>query len=158
MEKDTGTLTWSVLEYEDRNRSVDWYWTVGIISIIAIAACIYFKNYLFAILMFISVISLLYLTIRKPEELTITINKEGIRVRDELFTYRSLKGFWIEDQSTSGHPRHLLIMTRRFYSPMLALPIGDIAPEIIRQKIKTLVTETEMQENPSHRFIEMLGF
>lgn len=158
MEKEMETLTWSVFEYEEKNRSIDWYWTVGLISLAIIIASIYFKNYFFAVLIFISVITLLYLTIRKPEELSITLNKDGIRVRNELFMYRTLKGFWIEEPSSNGHPRHLLILTDRVYSPMVAIPIGDIAPEILRMKLKPFVEEKEMQENPSHRFIEMLGF
>jgi hypothetical protein len=44
------------------------------------------------------------------------------------------------------------------YVPMIALPIGDIDPEILRKALTPHMKEEELQENPSHTFLEMLGF
>lgn len=155
MEKE---ISWSALEYKQKNHTVDWYWTVGLVALLVIAACVYFKNYLLGFLIFISVSTLTYLTIRKPEMMLITLEDKGIRVRNEFFQYRKLKSFWIEEEAQPNGDQHLLLLTDRVYSPLLALPLGDVAPEAIRQALLAHIPEQEMRENVSHKFVEMLGF
>ncbi len=151
-------ITWSALEYHQKNHTTDWYWTVGLVTLIVIAGCIYFKNYFLGLLLFIGIGTLTYLTIKKPELFTITLGEKGITIRNDLFPYRNLKAFWIEEEAQSNGDRHLLVLTNRVYSPLLALPLGDVAPEIIRQALLPHVPEQEMHENVSHKFIELLGF
>ncbi len=153
------TVSWSTLEYDQKNHTVDWYWTVGLGTLVIVALSIWFKNYLLAFLILIGISTLTYLTIRKPESVTITLDEKGIRIRNQLFLYRNLKGFWVEEEPQANGDRHLLIMTDRLYSPIIALRLGDVAPEIIRQELlKHDVPEQEMKENVSHKFIELLGF
>jgi hypothetical protein len=151
-------LTWSVVEYRQKDHTVDWYWTVGLVMLVVIIACIYFKNYLLAFLLFIGVGALLYMTIRKPDVVDVTISNAGVTLRQELFPYRKLKAFWIEEEPQHTGDRHLLIMTSRVYAPLMAVPLGDIAPEMIRQALISHIPEQEMHENVSHHFLEMLGF
>ncbi len=151
-------ISWSVLEYEQKPHSVDWYWTVGIITLIIVVACIYFKNYLLGLLIFVGVGTLVYLTIRKPETVTITIDEKGIYIRNELYPYRKIKAFWVEEEAQHDGSQHLLVMTNRTYAPLIAIPLGDMSPEKIRRALQPHAKETEMTENVSHRFIEMLGF
>lgn len=151
-------LSWSVMEYHEKDRTVDWYWTVGIVTLLVIIGCFYFGDYLLGILILIGVGTLTYLTFRKPELVTVEISKSGVRIRNDLYSYRTLKAFWIEQNPPAGHDTHLLLLTTRFYSPVLAVPIDDVAPEVIREALLPHLEEKEMQENPSHHFIEMLGF
>jgi hypothetical protein len=153
------TLNWSAFEYHEKAHSVDWYWGVGLVTLIIVLASFYFKNYLFGFLIIIGVSTLVYLTFRKPKEVGISIDDKGVRVRNELFPYRNLKSFWIEEEPQRNGDRHLLLTTTRVYSPLLALPLGDVAPETIRQALLSYkLEEKETHENPSHHFIEMLGF
>ncbi len=155
MEKE---LSWSAFEYKQKVHTVDWYWTVGLITVVVVVACIFFKNYLFAFLLLMGIGTLTYLSFRAPEEVSIVIDDKGIRVRNNLFTYRNLKGFWIEEEAQENGDRHLLILTSRTYSPLLALPLGDVAPETIRQALLPHLKEQEMHESVSHKFLEILGF
>jgi hypothetical protein len=151
-------LSWSILEYKEKDHTVDWYWTVGLVTLVAVAVSFYFRDYLFGILLAISIGTLVYLTFRKPKEVSVSITNKGIVISNELFKYKTLKSFWVESEVPSGHEQHLLVMTDRLYSPMIAVPIGDVAPELIREILSEYIEEKEMQENLSHRFIEMLGF
>lgn len=152
------TLTWDVLEYHEKDRTTDWYWTVGLVTLVAVGVSFYFQNYLFGILILIGVGTLAYLTIRKPQIITVQITDKGVEVRHELYPYKSLKAFWIEQDVPAEHDTHLLLLTSRLYLPMIAIPIGDVAPEKIRELLQDKVEEKELVENPYHRFLEILGF
>ena len=152
------TVQWTAYEYQEKEHSVDWYWSVGLVTLIIVIASIYFKDYLFGLIMLLGIGTLVYLTIRTPREIPISIEDRGIRVRNELYLFRDLKNYWIEDEPQRNGDRHLLIHTKRVYEPVIGLPLGDVAPETIRQALKSHVEEKEMHENPSHQFLEMLGF
>lgn len=155
MEKE---LKWEALEYTQKNHTVDWYWTVGLVTVVVIVACIFFKNYLLAFLILVGIGTLTYLTVRKPEHVSIVVDSKGILIRNDMYPYRNLKAFWVEEEPQENGDRHLLIMTSRTYSPLLAIPLGDVAPEIIRQGLLPYLKEEEMRESVSHKFVEMLGF
>ena len=151
-------ITWSILEYREKNHSNDWYWTVGLVTLIIVGFSFYQKNYLFGFLILISIGTLTYLTMRKPELLDVQVLEDGIKIKNEFFLYRRLKGFWVEDKHEHENEQHLLLLTDRFYSPMIAIPIGDVAPELLRSTLEPHIEETEMHENPSHKFLDILGF
>jgi hypothetical protein len=44
-------LSWSALEYEEKIRSSDWFWALGIIVVTSSVAAIIFGNYFFATLL-----------------------------------------------------------------------------------------------------------
>lgn len=156
--KESESLSWSAPEYHAKKHSIDWYWSVGLVTLIVVVLAIYFKNYLFAFLIFLGVATLVYLSVRGPETVTIVITNKGIRVRSEFYTYRALKAYWVEEEPQPNGDRHLLLLTSRLYLPMLALPLGDVAPETIRRAIAEHLKEEEMHENPSHNFLDILGF
>ncbi len=151
-------LSWEAMEYTQKIHTVDWYWTVGLVTLAIVVACIFFGNFLLAFLILMGVGTLTYLTIRKPESVTVTINDKGVQIRHDLYPYRNLKAFWLEEEPQENGDRHLLLMTSRTYAPLLAVPLGDVAPENIREMMISHLKEEEMRESVSHKFIEMLGF
>ena len=151
-------LSWEIPEYADKKRSVDWYWTIGLVTLVIIIGAVYWHDTLFGLLILLGIGSLTYLTVRKPEMVTIAITKRGIMARNEFFTFKSIKGFWVETEPQVNGDQHLLIMTARTYNPIIALPINGIAPEKIRQLLLPHLQEEEMRESVAHKFMEMFGF
>jgi hypothetical protein len=156
--KEDESISWSTPEYDKKDHTVDWYWTVGLVTLVAIALCIYFKDFLFGFLLFIGIGTLTFLSTRDPQTIDITITYKGLKVRDQEYPWRNLKAFWVEERPQHNGKTHLLLITDRMYVPMIALPIGDIDPEILRKALTPHMKEEELQENPSHTFLEMLGF
>ncbi len=39
-------LSWEAMEYTQKIHTVDWYWTVGLVTLAIVAACIFFGNFL----------------------------------------------------------------------------------------------------------------
>ena len=157
--KEQETLTWDVMEYQEKDHTVDWYWSVGLVTLAIVIVSIYFKNYLFGILILLGVGTLTYLTIRKPQVMTIIISDKGIRIQNEFFPYRNLRAFWIEEEPQHTGDRHLLVLTDRIYSPVIALPLGDDIPdEIIRKGLLPHMKEELMHDNPAHHILGLFGF
>lgn len=158
--EETTALSWSVPEYTARHHSNDWYWGIGLGTLVIVVLAIVYGNILFGALLIIGIGSLLYFTARPPQISTITLGARGLRLNDTLFLYSKLKSFWIEEENAipEGHDRHLLIMTDRRVMPLLAIPIGDVPPEEIKARLLPHVQEEELIEPKTHQFLEILGF
>jgi hypothetical protein len=153
-------LSWSIPEYTPRNHSNDWYWGIGLATAVAVVLAVIFGDFLFGVLLFIGVGSLLYFTARAPRLLNVTLGSRSIRLNETLFVYSQIKAFWIEEEEAvpPGHDRHLLIMTDKRVMPLVAIPIGDVPPEVIKEKLAPHIKEEEMAEQKTHVFFELLGF
>jgi hypothetical protein len=153
------TIGWDILEYEEKNRSIDWYWGVGIATITIVALAFIFGDILFGILILIAVCSLAYLTIRKPEMVHVEIGQKGIKAGDELYPYHNLLSFWIEREETHPNDRHLLLMSKRKLMPLITIPLPlEFDENILRNKLLENLEEQELQDSRLHKFVEILGF
>ena len=157
MDKEKNQISWTTLEYDEVERSNDWFWAVGIIALAICVTSIIFKNYMFGIFILIAGFTLAYVSIRKPDEILVTIDHRGIRMRHDLYLYQGIKSFWVEPEHTHTDKRHLLIMTERFFLPMIAVQMPKGLEDQIRNYLIEFLPEKEMTENRSYQFFERLG-
>jgi len=148
-------LTWSALEYEEKERSTDWFWALGVIVVAGSITSIIYANYFFAMLIIIGGILLGFFAIKKPETVPYELNEKGLKIKTRLFPYDTIKSFWVQD---GGKPT-LFIKSARMFLPMLSIPIT----EELTEKVKNIflsknVAEEEMKEHPSDKIMESLGF
>jgi hypothetical protein len=152
---DNEKLSWSALEYEDKERSRDWFWALGVIVVTSSIASIIFSNYFFAALLILSGILLGFFAVKKPDMVSYELNAKGLQIRNRLYPYPNIKSFYVQIE-----PKMLLfIHTERIFMPIMAIPIErehaeDIHFIMTSQNIK----EEEMKEHPSEKIMEMLGF
>jgi len=148
-------IEWSALEYEEKERSVDWFWALGIIVVAGSVASLIYGNYFFAILLILSGILLGFFAIKKPEMVSYELNKKGLKIKTRLFPYESMKSFFVQ---TTPKPM-LFVKSSRMFMPILSMPIEDNLAEDIRSLLlSNNVQEEEMKEGPSERIMERLGF
>lgn len=154
------TITWSVPEYETRPHTNDWYWGVGLILLVAFGLTVYWGNYLFGVLLIIGIGSLLYFNTRTPREMEITLGERGIKINENLNLYKDIEAFWIEEENAlpEGHTRHLLIKTNRRVMPLVAIPLGDVPEQKIKEKLSPVIKLEELSESKTHHLFELLGF
>jgi hypothetical protein len=151
---DGGKLSWSALEYEETEKSADWYWALGVIAITASLTAFIYNNYFFGILILLSAGLLYFFAKKSPEMIEYELNDLGLRIGNHLYPFENLKSFYVE---TRDKPT-LFIKTERFYMPIISIPIEDgIMEEIHNIFIFKNVPEEAMREHPSHRIIEGLG-
>lgn len=154
-------LIWSALEYEEKERSDDWFWALGIIVATLSIASIIFENYFFATLLIIGGLLLGWFAIKKPDTVVYELNSKGLKIRDRLYPYESIKAFWIQVDFTpnSNLKPMFFIHSERAFMPVLSIPIDkDIAEDIHSIMSEKEIAEVEMKEHPSEKIMEVLGF
>ena len=154
-------LTWSALEYEEKERSKDWFWALGIIVATGSIASIIFENYFFATLLILGGLLLGWFAIKKPDTVVYELNNKGLQIRDRLYPYESIKAFWIQIDFTpdSNVKPIFFIHSERAFMPVLSIPINEeIAEDIHSIMTDKEIAEVEMKEHPSEKIMEALGF
>ncbi|MEK7471231.1 MAG: hypothetical protein AAB623_01110 [Patescibacteria group bacterium] len=155
IERSDEKLIWSALEYEEKNRSSDWFWALGIIVVTSSIATIIFENYFFATLIILSGILLGFFAIKKPDTIIYELNQKGLTIRNRLYPYENIKSFWIQ---TELKPI-LFIHSERAFMPILSIPINEtIAKDIHSIMLSKNIAEVEMKEHASEKIMEALGF
>jgi len=154
-------LEWSALEYEEKERSRDWFWALGIIVVTSSIAAIIFGNYFFAVLLLISGLLLGFFAIKKPEMVSYELDEKGLKIKTRLYPYESIKSFWVQTDSTgdSALQPTLFIKSERAFMPILSIPIENKLAENIRSMMLSKnIIEEEMREHLSEKIMEILGF
>lgn len=154
-------LEWSAPEYEERERSQDWFWALGIIIVTAALAAIIFGNYFFALLIVLGGALLWTYAVRKPEVINYELGAKGLRVNTRLYPFESIKSFWVQSGEHGGvHLKPLLfIHTERFFLPIISVPIDEGHALSIRETfLAKEIPEEEMREHLSEKIMEALGF
>jgi hypothetical protein len=154
-------LVWSALEYEEKDRSQDWFWALGVIVVTSSIASIIFGNYFFAALLILSGVLLGFFAIKKPDTVTYELNTKGLKIRNRLYPYENIKSFWVQFD-TSGENKFkpiLFIHSERAFMPILSIPINEDNAEDIHSILTGQnIDEVEMKEHPSEKIMEVLGF
>ncbi len=160
-------LKWSALEYEEKERSADWFWALGIIVVTSSIASVIFGNYFFAVLLVIGGLLLGFFAVKKPDIISYELNGSGLKIRNRLYPYESIKSFWVQTDITgkeilpaqAGLRPTLFIKSERTFMPILSIPVDDNDTENIRAiMISKNVAEEEMKEHLSSSIMESLGF
>jgi len=159
--EETEKLSWTAPEYEEKERSPDWFWALGIIFATSSIAAIIFGNYFFAALLVLSGLLLGFFAVKKPDVVAYEINAQGLKIRNRLYPYENIKSFWVQlgaSPETNIKPI-LFINSERAFMPILSIPIEEIMAEKIHSiMLEKNVTEKEMKEHPSEKIMEALGF
>jgi len=168
IERSDEKLIWSALEYEEKDRSSDWFWALGIIVVTGSIASIIFENYFFAILLILSGVLLGFFAIKKPDTVIYELNQKGLKIRDRLYPYENIKSFWVqidlqeEIKSPSGESvlkPIFFIHSERVFMPIISMPIAEtIAGDIHSIMLSKNIPEVEMREHASEKIMEVLGF
>lgn len=154
-------LEWSALEYEERPRSTDWFWALGIIIVTSSVAAIIYGNYFFAVLLILSGLLLGYFAIKKPDVVFYELNNQGLKIRTRLYPYENIQSFWVQvgESGESNLKPLLFIKTERVFMPIIEIPIvEDLAEDIHMVMTSRNIPEEEMKEHASLKIMESLGF
>jgi len=149
------SLKWQAPEYHSYERSVDWFWAVGIITLCIVILSFVYNNSLFGILILLSAIILVYFVKREPEMVTYEITQRGVLINDEFHPYQTLESFWLELQM--GEPK-LILKSKKTLQQLIMIPIEKNNPDEIHGLLSDYLTEAILTEPASHKVMEYLGF
>jgi hypothetical protein len=147
-------LSWSEYEYAHRPKTVDWFWGLGLITLISAGVSIYFSNVLLAAILILGAISIGLFAVRLPKEVLYTINERGVGVGDDFYHYEELESFFIHKQH---HEDKLILAPKKFFGSLMVIPIrkynGDNIKEVLIHKLK----EVPHHEPLTYMLAEWLG-
>ncbi len=148
-------IEWSALEYEDKERSADWFWALGIIVVAGSVASLIYKNYFFAMILIIGGILLGFFAIKKPDVINYELNEKGLKIKTHFYPYKNIKSFWVQ----TGAKPILFIKSDRFFMPIISMLIDEnLAEQIKNLMLKNNTAEEEMKEHASEKIMDTLGF
>lgn len=148
-------INWHAPEYYFREKSADWYWAVGIISLSAAATSIILDNVLFGLLLVIGAFSLMIYASRRPAIIDIEINEKGVKAGKVFYPYSNLDSFWVEE--THSYPK-ILLRSKKVLVTHIVIHLEEKDPEEVREFLREHLPEVEQSESLAHSVMEYLGF
>ena len=150
-------IEWSAPEYSHKERNNDWFWTIGLITIVACGVSVWLHNNMFAVFLLVSGSCLIMFTMRHPQDVTYTIETKGITMGKDLHEWTKVKSFNIKNNDSDNYAR-LLIETKKHLLPIYTIPVPkDIADEV-KESLLKVAPRSEINESQSMLFMEKLGF
>lgn len=148
------TQEWIAPEYTHKEKTIDWFWTIGLITLVIFIVVIWFGNYVFSIFILMSGLLLIMFSIRHPKEITFKVSSEGISAGRELYEFKNIKGFDTKKGSPFGV---LLLQTNKYFLPIHTIPIPNkLIPEV-KESLQKVIPLVPLEESKSMVFSEKLG-
>ncbi len=155
MKEEIKTISWTSPEYIQKERSIDWFWTVGIIVLIGAGLAFYFNNFLFAVLILVSGGMFFLMEIHTPHDVEYEINNENFKIGKSDYPIKSIKYF---DIKKSKEMSKILVYTSDQFMPIKFIQIPEELAEDIEKELLKFVEKKEIQESHAVKFMEKLGF
>lgn len=149
-------VSWEAPEYEYREKSGDWYWAVGIVTVGFLALALILKNFLFAIIVAIAGFTLAVYGARPPRVIPFAITSRGVKIGNVLYPYETLKSFWINYDPP--HIREIYLISKKFLMPQISLPLAGTDPNEVREHLLKFLEEKEIQESLSDTIARFFRF
>ena len=148
-------IAWDAPEHYHTEKTSDWYWAVGIITITAAALAFIFSNIIFGIFILVAAFALVVHATKRPRTIHYEINDRGVVVDDILYPFLTLESFWIDAHEV---PPKILIKSHKTFMPYLNIHIEEVDPEKVRDVLLNYISETEHREPISQKILERFGF
>jgi len=151
------TISWTSPEYKHKERGNDWFWLLGLITIIACGIAIWLHNYIFAIFIFISGCCLVIFSIKHPQNISYVVETKGLTMGKDLHTWKSIKSFNIKNNETDNYAK-LLIETGKYFLPIYTIFLPKEMVDDVKETLLKVIPRSEINESGSMVFMEKIGF
>ena len=148
-------ISWKAPTHVYREKTSDWFWSVGIIALALAAVCFIFGQILTGIFVILATLALVLHASKPAKVVYHEINDRGIVVDDILYPFVSLDSFWIAHDIQPGK---ILIKSRKTFMPLIVILIDEVDPESVRDVLLRYITETEHHQQFLHNVLEIIGF
>lgn len=148
-------ITWETIEYFHTEKTNDWYWIVGIVTLSIAIISIILNNIIFAIFIIVASFVLSLFASRKPDIITVVLDNAGVTFGKTRYPYSSLESFWFE--LNDAHPR-LLLKSNKMFMPFLVIHAHPEDSDEIRGFLSQHLKEEENTEPLLEKVLMYLGF
>ena len=138
-------LSWQAPEFQKYERSQNWFMLWLIISIVAVAIAIIFKNFLFAIFLVFAALAVFIHALQEPKTATFKITARGVLIDGKIHSFEDLESFWIIYEPPQV--KTLILKSKKLLVSQVNIPIGSENPVKIRQALIDFLPEKEQRES-----------
>ncbi len=149
-------MEWKAPEYEYREKTPDWFWILGIITLALAFAAVMLDNAPLGILIGLAGFSLALYGAKRPEIVTFRIGPKGVKVKDKIYEYENLESFWINYDPP--RKKQLIIRSKKTFMPHIKIMLGEEDPEKIREYLLQFIKEEKIEESFTEIISEILKF
>jgi hypothetical protein len=156
MKKKLEKIEWEAPEYEFHEKSPDWFWTLGIITLALFLSAVLLHSFLFGFLILLAGFSLALFGARKPNIVSLKVNAQGIHIGNRIYPYENLKCFWVDYEPP--YKKEIIIESKKTFMPHLTIMIGDADPVKIRNYLLKFLKEEKIEEPLTSTIARVLRF
>jgi len=149
------TIQWQAPEYKHKEKSMDFLWTIILVALVMCGLAIWKGNFVFAIFIFIAGASLVFFSIREPDEVTFIIETDGLHFGKDKYEWKKIKGFHIKKEKDYAN---LLIEINKYLLPVYTIPLPLNLIDQVRENLQKVTENIELEESRSMKFMEKIGF
>lgn len=152
------SIAWQAVEHNHyKEKTADWFWGLGIVTIGIAVLSIYFGNILFAVIIALFAIVSSMLVAQRPKLMDFELSRKGIKAGPIMFPYSNLESFWVDDGEFDDK---IIFRSKKSMSPLVIIPFDstNTDPESIRDFLLDYLDEEELEEPFYHVLLEVLGF
>ena len=154
--KTKDSLKWSAPEFFYFEKTEIWFAVSGLIAIILFVTALWTRNILFALLVFLGYFSVTAYAIKKPRDIAVNINSQGIKIDKTLYPYDNLKSFWIFYEPPTL--KEISLLSKKTIMPHIKIPIGAQDPDEIRRVLIQHLSEKKQDESLIDNITRQLRF
>ena len=155
---DNRSIKWRAHEYFHQEKSNDWYWGLGVISISGAVISIILGNTLFAIVIVLFAFAASMQAHRPPKMLDFELSPRGLVIDHILYPYSTLEAFSITEQHLHKPDPQILVKSKKALMPYLHVPVEEHDIEDIRNYLLQHIKEEELHESILEKLLEYFGF
>jgi len=148
------TISWSAPAHIHKERSIDFFWTIGLITLVSVVVAIIYHNYIFAIFLVLSGVMLIVVNFNEPEEVNYEINTKEFKIGREKYEWKRVKGFDILKKSDESK---LLVEIDKHILPIYSITIPEEFVEKIDRNLIKIIPNKEIKESKVMLFSEKIG-
>ena len=149
-------IAWQAEEYSYQPKTKDWYWAILILTIGLVVVAYFLDNFLFGIFVLIAGFTVALYGAKRPRQVTFSLLPQGIQVDKRIYSYRSLKSFWVHYDPP--YKKEISIVSKKLLVPRLNLPLGDTDPNTVREILIKFLRESEHHESLTDNVAKYLRF
>lgn len=140
-------VEWQFPEFAKEERSRAWYIAAAVILGLLLLFAVYTANFLFAIILLLSVFVIVYQFFQAPRNVPVVIGEDGIIVDKRFYPYKELKSFWIIYEPP--HSKYLYLDFKSQIKKSLPVPLEDANPLAVREALLNYLIEN-LEEEDEH--------
>lgn len=141
-------ISWKFPEVPKYSRSRRWYVGLIVFGVATLAWSIYDRNFLFAVIIVLSLAIIYFQSRQEPRMLSIDITEDGLVIGKDFFSYDDINKFWIIYKPPVV--KTLYLNFKSSMRPVLGISLEEANPvEIRKHLLRFLAEDLEKEDEPA---------